>query len=89
MNWPMARQDVIFEAPGLTSSVTIHNLEDVQRTAVFTVECGFFSAARLQHLFSLLFTATVEELIVRGNDDWEASYEQGPQLREWSSQDFY
>jgi hypothetical protein len=43
--------------------------------AVFTAECGFFSAAQLRHLFPLLFPAPVEGVIIRENDDREASYE--------------
>jgi hypothetical protein len=84
----MYRNDLISEAR-LTRSVIIPFLEQADWAAVFTAESGYFSAARLQHLFALPFPSHVQDVIVRENDDREASYEQGSQLREWSSQDFY
>lgn len=63
------------QADSLTRSVTVHRLERTHWAAVFTAECGFFSAARLRHLFPLLFPAPVEEVIIRENDDRKASYE--------------
>jgi hypothetical protein len=84
----MYRNDLISEAR-LTRSVAVHRFEHTDWAAVFTAESGYFSAARLQHLFALPFPSHVQDVIVRENDDREASYEQGSQLREWSSQDFY
>ena len=63
----MYRQDVMSEADCLTRSVTVHRLERTHWAAVFTGECGFSSAARLQRLFPC--PGRIENVVVRENDD--------------------
>lgn len=75
MDWTIYRQDVMSGTPCVTRSVTVDRLEHTHWAAVFTAECGFFSAARLRHLFPLLFPARVEDVIARENDDWDAFYD--------------
>ena len=62
MDWTIYRQDVMSGAPDLTRSVTVDRLEHTHWAAVFTAECGFFSAARLRHLFPPFFPARVEDV---------------------------
>jgi hypothetical protein len=75
MDWTIYRQDVMSGAPDLTRSVTVDRLEHTHWAAVFTAECGFFSAAHLKRLFPFPFPARIEGVIVRGNDDWDAFYD--------------
>jgi len=58
-----------------TRSVIIQGLENMGWAAVFTAECGFFSAARLRHLFPLFFPARIKNVIGRGNHNWDVSYD--------------
>lgn len=73
--WAMYRRDGMSE--DLTQSASTHRREpdheEVRWKAVFTVECGFFSANRLKRLFSAppLVGALRANVAVGGTLDFE------------------
>jgi hypothetical protein len=62
--WTMYKHGVLSKGERLARGSNNQDFElDQQQErwdAVFTAECGFFSAARLQRLFSLRFPASIE-----------------------------
>jgi hypothetical protein len=82
--WAISRRTVMPKAECFGSSASTYRLEpDYEQAcwaAIFTAECGFFSAARLQRLFAPRFAARIEgegSLAGSPNDDWDAARE-GP-----------
>jgi hypothetical protein len=86
----MDKRDV--KAERLTHSTILQRLErdyeEAPRSAVFTAECGFFSATRLQRLLTLPFPAPVEgpgSLAKSSNDHWARSRVGASPLAKWLS----